>query len=324
MLKPCFAMTEAEALAELGRIGVIRLAAATPEGPLLRTFDGVVLEGAICFHGGDHGDKLELLGREVMVAAEDVVAHLPSWFFDERRACPATTYYRSVHAWGVLERIDDRREKAAVLQALMERLQPEGRHQPLTAEDPLYAGVLDNLLVARIRPTRIVGKAKLGQHKGAATIARALDGLWQRGAPGDLAALRAVRDAHPERPTPAWMLGPRGVTFEVSPDAREVEAVVELLAGSVEPTRSRAAHRASCAWIVAKDAEGAVVATARAIGDGVELAIVLDVAVRSELRGCGLGRALVALLLQHPRLRGARRVWSEQEQDPMGTIRAPS
>lgn len=311
MLKPCFAMTEAQALAELGRIGVVRLAAATPEGPLLRTFDGVVLEGAICFHGGDHGDKLELLGREVMVAAEEVVAHLPSWFFDERRACPATTYYRSVHAWGTLERIDDRRDKAAVLQALMARLQPEGRHQPLTGDDPLYAGVLDNLLVARIRPTRIVGKAKLGQHKGAATIARALDGLWQRGAPGDLAALRAIRAAHPERPTPAWMLGPCGVTFEVSPDAREVEAVVEMLAEGVEPSRIRAAHLASAAWIVAKDAEGTVVATARAIGDGVEIAIVLDVAVRSELRGRGLGRGLVALLLQHPRLRGARRVWSE-------------
>ena len=312
MLKACFAMTEAQALAELGRIGVIRLAAATPEGPLLRTFDGVLHEGAICFHGGDHGDKLELLGRAVMVAAEEVVAHLPSWFFDERRACPATTYYRSVHAWGTLERVDDRREKAAVLQALMERLQPEGRHRRLTGDDPLYAGVLDGLMVAHIRPTRIVGKAKLGQHKGGATIARALDGLWQRGAPGDLAALRAIRDAHPERPTPAWMLGPGGVTFEVAPDAREVEAVAALLAAaSREPARIRAAHLASAAWVVAKDAEGTVVASARAVSDDTELAIVLDVAVRSELRGSELERALMALLLQHPRLREARRVWSE-------------
>lgn len=314
MLKPCFALTEAQALAELGRIGVIRLAAATPEGPLLRTFDGVVHEGAICFHGGDHGDKLELVGREVMVSAEEVVAHLPSWFFDERRACPATTYYRSVHAWGTLERVDDRCGKAAVLQALMERLQPEGRHQPLTGDHPLYAGVLDSLLVARIRPTRIVGKAKLGQHKGAATIARALEGLWQRGAPGDLAALRAVRDAHPERPTPAWMRGPDGLTFEVAPDAREVEAVVALLASrdaateGVEPARIRAAHLASPAWIVAKDVEGTVVATARAIADGAELAIVLDVAVRPEPRDRGLEPALMSLLRQHPRLRGARRV----------------
>jgi hypothetical protein len=216
---------------------------------------------------------------------------------------------------GTLERIDDRRDKAAVLQALMERLQPEGRHQRLTGDDPLYAGVLDNLMVARIRPTRIVGKAKLGQHKGAATIARALDGLWQRGATGDLAALRAIRDAHPERPTPAWMLGPDGITFEVAPDAREVEAVLALLAESakdgIEPARIRAAHLASPAWIVAKDAEGTVVATARAMSDDAELAIVLDVAVRSNPRGSELERALMTLLLQHPRLRDARRVWSE-------------
>lgn len=313
MMKACFAMSEAQALAELGRIGVLHLAAATPTGPLLRTVDSVLHEGALCFHGADAGGKLDLLGAEVMVAAEEVVAHLPSWFFDDRRACPATTYYRSVHAWGVVERVDDRGAKAAVLQALMDRLQPEGRHQRITGNAPLYAGVLDGLLVARVRPTRVVGKAKLGQHKGGAVIARALDGLWQRGAPGDLAALRAVRDAHPERPTPPWMLGPAGVVFEVAPDAREVEAAVALLVGGpagegAEPASIRSAHLGSPAWIVAKDAEGRVVATARGIGDAATLAIVDDVAVHPELHDRGIARALVALLLRHPRLRGARQV----------------
>lgn len=313
VIKPCFAMSEAEALAVLGRIGVLRLAAATPDGPLLRTVDGVVHEGALCFHGADRGGKLELLGREVMIGADEVVAHLPSWFFDERRACPATTYYRSVHAWGVVERVTDLPAKAAILQALMDRHQPEGRHQRITADDPLYTGVIDGLLVVRIRPTRIVGKAKLGQHKGATVIAKALDGLWQRGAPGDLAALRAVRDAHPARPTPPWMTGPAQTTFEVAPDEREVDAAVELLAGQywnegIEPPRIRAAHLASPAWIVAKDPTGTVVATARAVGDDAKVAVIYDVAVHPELRGRGLGRALMTLLLQHPRVRSARRV----------------
>lgn len=313
MIKPCFAMSEPEALAVLGRIGVLRIAASTADGPLLRTVDGVVHDGALCFHGADRGHKLDLLGQEVMVAAEEVVAHLPSWFFDERRACPATTYYRSVHAWGTVERVTEPRAKAAVLQALMERLQPEGRHLRVTADDPLYAGVLDGLLVARIRPTRIVGKAKLGQHKGAAVIVRALDGLWQRGAPGDLAALRVVREAHPARPMPPWMRGPADTTFEVAPDTREVEAVVELLAGQywnegVDRTRIRAAHLASPAWIVAKDSQGTVVATARALSDDAKAALVYDVAVRADLQGRGLGHALMALMLQHPRVRHARRV----------------
>lgn len=320
MMKACFAMSEAQALAELGRIGVIHLAAATPSGPLLRTFDGVLHEGALCFHGGDSGGKLDLLGAEVMVAAEEVVAHLPSYFFDERRACPATTYYRSVHAWGVVERVDDREAKAAVLQALMDRLQPEGRHQRITGDSPLYAGVLDGLLIARIRPTRVVGKAKLGQHRGGAVIARALDGLWQRGAAGDLTALRAIREAHPERPTPPWMIGPAGVVFEVAPDAREVEGALALLGREraregLGPSQARAAHLGSPAWIVGKDAEGRVVATARAVGDAATLAIVDDVAVHAELHGRDIGRALVALLLRHPRVRGARQVLLQRSDD---------
>ncbi|MCX4243779.1 GNAT family N-acetyltransferase [Paraliomyxa miuraensis] len=313
MLKPCFAMSESEALAVLSRTGVFRIAGMTEDGPLLRTVDGVVHDGMLCFHGADRGTKLELVGREVMVAGEEVVAHLPSWFFDERRACPATTYYRSVYAWGTIERVADRVTKAAVLQALMEHHQPEGRHQPITADDPLYANAIDGLFVGCIRPRRIEGKAKLGQHKGAATIARALDGLWQRGAPGDLAAIRAVREAHPGRPTPTWMLGPVGVTFEVAPDGREVEAAVALLEGQywnegVEPRRIRSAHLASPAWIVARDPAGTVVATARAVGDDAKIAIVYDVVVDPALRGRGLGRAMVGLLLQHPRVRGARRV----------------
>lgn len=313
MLKACFTMSEPEALAVLARAGALRIAGVTEEGPLLRTVDGVLHDGMLCFHGADRGEKLELLGREVMVAVEEIVAHLPSWFFDERRACPATTYYRSVHVWGTVERVTEATTKAAVLQALMERHQPEGRHQRISADDPLYANVLEGLLVARIRPSRIVGKSKLGQHKGAAVIMRALDGLWQRGASGDVAAIRAVREAHPAQPTPPWMLGPAQTMFEVAPDERELEAAVELVAGQywnegVEPTRIRAAHLASAAWVVAKDRAGTVVATGRVVGDDAKVAIVYDVAVRAELRGRGLGRALVALLLEHPRVRGARRV----------------
>ncbi|MCA9712665.1 MAG: pyridoxamine 5'-phosphate oxidase family protein, partial [Myxococcales bacterium] len=249
MLDPRFAMSDADALALVGRVGLLHLAAATPQGPLLRTVDGVVHDGALCFHGGDHGDKLGLLGRDVMVAVEQVVAHLPSWFFDERRACPATTYYRSVHVWGRVERVEAPNDKAAILRALMQRYQPEGRHVPIDPQDPLYAGAIRELMVARVRPTRISAKAKLGQHKGARTIARALQGLWTRGEPGDLAALRTIREAHPARPVLPWLQGPGGVEFEVAPDAREVEAAVALVRDEywnvgVDPSRIRAAHLA--------------------------------------------------------------------------------
>ncbi len=313
MRTDCFAMSPAEALALAGRVGLLHIAASTPEGPLLRTVDGVVHDGALCFHGGDHGQKLGLVGAEVMIAVEQVVAHLPSWFFDERRACPATTYYRSVHAWGRVERVEPRRDKAAILQALMERYQPEGRHVPVDADDPLYTAVVDNLLVARVRPTRIVGKAKLGQHKGKKTIGRALAGLWQRGQAGDLTALRTIREAHPARPVPEWMQGPAGVRFEVAPDEREVGQAVALVRDAywnegVSEASIRTAHLASDAWIVGHDSTGAVVATARATSDDTKAAMIFDVAIAASLRGQGVGQALMSLLMQHPRLRCVSRV----------------
>ncbi len=313
MLKDCFAMSRAEALDTAHQIGLLHLAAVSPEGPLLRTVDGVVHDGALCFHGGDHGHKLGLIDRDVMISVERIVAHLPSWFFDERRACPATTYYRSVHAWGRVERVEDLPTKAAILQALMERYQPEGRHEPITAEDPLYTSVLEGLLVARVRPTRIVGKAKLGQHKSARTLERALGGLWRRAEPGDLEALRILREAHPAKPVPTWMQGPQDIVFEVAPDEREVDGAVALVSDAywnvgVSPSRIRAAHLASPAWIVGKDRDGTVVATARATSDDAKMAVVFDVAIAPRLRGHGLGQALMTLLLEHPRVRHARRV----------------
>jgi len=312
-MQDCFAMTDAEALAVFTRSGVLRIVASTPQGPLLRTVDGVVLDGELYFHGADRGEKLDLVGREVMVSSDETVAHLPSWFFDERRACPATTYYRSVFAWGRLERVEDSETKAAVLRAMMDRLQPEGGYQSIEADDPLYASVIEGLLVARIRPTRISGKAKLGQHKGERTIVRALEGLWRRGAPGDLEALRAIREAHPARPMPAFMRGPGGRVFEVAPDERELGAAVALVADAywnegITPAAIGAAHRASPAWVVARDADARVVATARAVGDDVKNVTIYDVAVDPEHRGCGLGQVLVALLLDHPRVARARRV----------------
>ncbi|MCA9650698.1 MAG: GNAT family N-acetyltransferase [Myxococcales bacterium] len=308
-----FEMSEAEALEVFRHTGVLRLAVATPKGPLLRTVDGVVHDGALCFHGGDQGEKLAMLGREVMVTTDHTVAHLPSWFFDERRACPATTYYRSVHLRGRAERVDEPAAKAAVLQALMERFQPEGGHQRIEAHDPLYASVVDKLLVVRVRPLSIQGKAKLGQHKGARTIAKALHGLWQRGAPGDLAALRIIREAHPQRPTPPWMRGPAGTLLEVAPDERELPGALALVEGEywnvgVEASRIARAHLASSAWMVARDDLGQVVATARAMGDDAQAAWIHDVAVHPRYRGRGLGQALVGRLLDHPRVRGVRRV----------------
>jgi len=69
-----------------------------------------------------------------------------------------------------------------------------------------------------------------------------------------------------------------------------------------------AAHRRSCAWVGARDAEGHLVASARAVSDGVKHAWVYDVVVAPALRRSGVGASVMRLLLDHPAVRGAAQV----------------
>ena len=59
----------------------------------------------------------------------------------------------------------------------------------------------------------------------------------------------------------------------------------------------------------ARDAEGRLVATARAAGDCAKRVWIYDVMVAPSRRGVGLGAAVVRLLLDHPAVRHARRVY---------------
>ena len=104
----------------------------------------------------------------------------------------------------------------SVIDATLERV-------PIAADAPRYAKMLDALLVAELVPERIACKHKLGQHRPVAQIERVLAGLWKRGEPGDLRALRQVREAHPARPVPAFLRGPEGSVLCAAPDERAEE-----------------------------------------------------------------------------------------------------
>lgn len=69
-----------------------------------------------------------------------------------------------------------------------------------------------------------------------------------------------------------------------------------------------ASHVNANAWVGATDASGALVATARALSDGVKIAWIYDVCVRADWRGKGAGQALMRLLMEHPAVRGCRAV----------------
>ncbi len=310
-----FAQSSAHAVELLSHAAVHHLAGVTEAGePVLKTVHGVVVDGWLCFHAAPAGEKTSLLRRPVVVGVEEVVAQVPSYFTDPERACPATTLYRAAQTHGVLEPIDEPTHKARVLQALMEKLQPEGGHRPLTAEDPLYAPAVRGLLIAGLRLDHVTRKDKLAQNKRPAEVLRLVEALWRRGAPGDARAIGFVLAANVQTPTPSFLAAPSGFALHPHPGHGWAEQVVELLRGTYwndvfTDDDVRRAHEGSAAWVGATDREGRLVASARAVSDGGKHAWVYDVVVAPELRGRGLGRALCGLLLDHPAVRRCRRVW---------------
>lgn len=311
-----FRMDRAEAMALLRTARVVHLATTSPTGvPILRTVHGIVLDDAVYFHGSPVGEKTEGLGREVVLSAEEIVASIPSYFVDPQRACPATTLYRSVQVHGVLEEVTSREEKARMLQALMERFQPEGGHVPVTADHPLYRGPVNGLLIARVSLERLDGKAKLAQNRTAAERKVLLERLWRRGDPGDVRAITLIQRAAAGTPVPDFLRSPvEDVRLIAAVDPARVEEGVRLLEGTywnegLAPERIRAALLNATAWVGAEEAAtGRLVAQARALSDGAKWAWIYDVVTAPSHRRRGLASALVKLLLDHPAVRDARQV----------------
>lgn len=307
-------MDRAAAVALLARAPVVHIASTGPDGaPIARTVHAVTVGDMIAFHGAPAGEKLEAIGRPAVLWAEETVASLPSYFMDPERACPASTLYRSVQVHGTIERVDDPGAKAAVLQALMEKLQPEGGYVPIEASGPLYEKAVASILVLAVSLERMDGKAKLAQNRTPAEVARILEKLWGRGLPGDARAVDLVRAANPSAPRPAFLAAPEGAELVCAPGAEDVGAAVRLVRDEYwnvgfSPELLAASHLGSSAWVGARDAGGALIATARAVSDGAKRAWIYDVAVDRAWRGRGLGDAVMRLLLDHPAVRNAASV----------------
>jgi len=140
-----------------------------------------------------------------------------------------------------------------------------------------------------------------------------LEQLWARGRKHDPAAIERLRTAHPDTPTPGFLCGPPGYRLSCAPAVQSLPAAIALYRGErwclgLSDAEVLRGQRAANAWVAAYDAAGTLVATARALADGVRFAWISDVAVLPAHRGRGLGRAIMRLLLDHPALREVRDV----------------
>ncbi len=193
----------------------------------------------------------------------------------------------------------------------MERFQPEGGHRPIEADDPLHGKTVEGLLVFKMSLDRVDGKSNLAQSKTPGTRETLLAGLWKRGEPADLRAIELVRDANPGANLP-HLEAPEGARFCVAPHAAHIDGAVSLVRdaywnASVTEHEIGRAHQSAGAWVIALDAAGHVIATARAATDG-KSARIKDVAVAEAWRERGLGDALMRIVLDHSAVRECRSV----------------
>jgi GNAT superfamily N-acetyltransferase/nitroimidazol reductase NimA-like FMN-containing flavoprotein (pyridoxamine 5'-phosphate oxidase superfamily) len=276
--------------------------------------NGVLVEDWILFHGALAGEKMDCCGQPAVVGCYEQVATIPSYFFDPRLACPATTYFKSAMAHGTLRRVQDAGLKSRMLQALMEKYQPEGGHAHFINESELYVKELKSVQVFGLQVEELTGKINLGHDRPSERTRAVVEGLYERGAPGDLAAIETILEYSPDARPPYFSRNLRDVrlTVHVHPSPEQAEAHARLLAGQYWRTDSRhedivRAILCSQAWVGVCDETGKLVAAARAATDKYWAATIFDVIVDPQWRREGLGKWLMESLLAHPEVRECRK-----------------
>jgi nitroimidazol reductase NimA-like FMN-containing flavoprotein (pyridoxamine 5'-phosphate oxidase superfamily) len=139
------------------------------------------------FHGSPEGEKMRALAADPRVTfmVAEGFAFVPSYYVGPKLACPATQYYKAVIVRGEARALATREEKALALQALMEKLQPEGGYEPITPLSALYRKSLDTTAVLALPMTEVTAKFKFGQNRPARKRREIAGRLEARGGPRD-------------------------------------------------------------------------------------------------------------------------------------------
>ena len=107
-----------------------------------------------------------------------------------------------------------------------------------------------------------------------------------------------------------------GITLTTTPGSeQDLDDAAAMLVdsywnvGLFDHAALRRAHAGSTVWVGARDREGRLIATVRAITDGIKHAWVYDMMVAPAHRRKKLGTAVMRLLLEHPKMRDVKFVW---------------
>jgi predicted FMN-binding regulatory protein PaiB len=118
-------------------------------------------------------------------------AYVPSYFSGEPRGVP-TSYYSWAQCEVEVELVRDPAGILAILAAMLERFQPEGRHPPVDPADRYWQGMLGAITGTRMHIRALASRFKYGQNKSARARLDVVAALRGRGLPGDAASAEQV------------------------------------------------------------------------------------------------------------------------------------
>ena len=195
-MNPVFEMKESEEIeALLDRAEYGTLALCDGEGvPYAVPLNFVRVGKAVCFHGALKNRKMKILeanSRASFNVTESYALIDSDFSSTGGLACPVTQFFKSVTIDGVIERVTERNDKAAILQAMMEKLQLKGGYRPLT--DAAYDKALKATAVYRLIPTTISSKYKFGQHLPRERFEMIMEHLQSRGSEIDRWTVEEMR-----------------------------------------------------------------------------------------------------------------------------------
>ncbi|TET87396.1 MAG: pyridoxamine 5'-phosphate oxidase family protein [Sulfurovum sp.] len=154
----------------------------------------VTVNDVVYFHGSHKGRKMSMIDQNPKVSFSVVENYslIQSYFSSsDGLACPATQFFKSVIIDGEALVVEDAKEKAMALEALMQKLQPEGKYIPLS--DEVYEKALKGTAVMKIVASGMKAKFKFGQHLNEERFEMILKHLEERGEVIDLETVALMK-----------------------------------------------------------------------------------------------------------------------------------
>lgn len=259
------------------------------------------LNDHLYFHCSPQTGLAGAVGGPAKFLAYHEVAWIPSTWRHPHLACPATTYFTSLTLTNRLLAVESLQEKAEALEGFMRKYQSDQAYTPLS--DKRYHGPLNALFVLKLKVEAPVLKRKMGQHLTPQQRERVYEGLRTRALLQDRVVVQAVAESNHESDPDGWV-------ESLTPD--QLASLVRLISKSYwaegRTVSEQALLNQGSHLVIAKCESQRVLAFARVSWVSSGTAYLADVIVSPEVRGKGLGKALMERVMSHPRIKTTPKV----------------